>query len=155
MPPSAPPAPLPAAPPVDAFTEALEAFFRSSRRARARDAVQSGEELSLPQYHLLELLIESPEATVGALAERAGVAPPTATRMLDALARSDYVERRPAEHDRRAVLITLTTTGRRALRSRHARVLAWRASLRDSLTPTEREQAAVLLRRMAEVIADL
>ena len=84
------------------------------------------------------------------LAASAGVAPPTATRMLDALVRDGLVERTPCEHDRRVVRVALTAAGRDAVDAAAARVAARRARVRDHLTPAEQEQAAALLRRLAD-----
>jgi DNA-binding MarR family transcriptional regulator len=138
----------------DQFTAAWEAFFRTTRRLRSRAGKQPLEGLSLPQYHLLEALRDDDELTVGVLAEAAGVAPPTATRMLDCLARDGYVERRHSETDRRAVLVSLTPSGRIAVQAAHEQASAWRRRVFESLEPAEREQAAALLNRLSEVLEE-
>jgi DNA-binding MarR family transcriptional regulator len=138
----------------DQFTAAWEAFFRTTRRLRSRAGKQPFEGLSLPQYHLLEALRADDELTVGVLAEAAGVAPPTATRMLDCLARDGYVERRHSETDRRAVLVSLTPSGRIAVQAAHEQASAWRRRVFESLEPAEREQAAALLNRLSEVLEE-
>jgi DNA-binding MarR family transcriptional regulator len=143
---------VPVAP--DQFTAAWEAFFRTTRRLRSRAGRQPIEGLTLPQYHLLEALREDDELTVGVLAEAAGVAPPTATRMLDCLARDGYIERRHSEADRRAVLVSLTPAGRAAVESAHEQVSAWRRRVFEALEPAEREQAAALLKRLSEVLEE-
>ena len=143
---------MPAATATD-FTSAWEAFTRSIRRARGRaSGPLDGSGLTLAQFHLLERLRTEDEATVSELAAGAGVAAPTATRMLDGLVRTGAVERRGAAHDRRSVLISLTPAGRDAVEAAAERVEAARATVRDSLTPAEQEQAAVLLRRLAAVV---
>jgi len=134
------------------FTAAWEHFFRTTRRLRARANRLGG--LSLPQYHLLEGLRESDELTVGELAESAGVAPPTATRMLDGLARLGYVLRRHSDADRRAVLVTLTPAGAAALDAAHEQATAFRRRVFESLSPEDREHAARLLRRLAEAMEE-
>jgi DNA-binding MarR family transcriptional regulator len=138
----------------DQFTAAWETFFRTTRRLRSRAGKQPLEGLSLPQYHLLEALRDDDELPVGVLAEAAGVAPPTATRMLDCLARDGYVERRHSETDRRAVLVSLTPAGRTAFQAAHEQVSAWRRRVFESLEPAEREQAAALLSRLSQVLED-
>jgi DNA-binding MarR family transcriptional regulator len=138
----------------DQFAAAWETFFRTTRRLRARAGKQLIEGLSLPQYHLLEPLREAGELTVGVLAEGAGVAAPTATRMLDCLARDGYVERRHSEADRRAVLVSLTADGREAVEAGHEQVSAWRRRLFENLEPEEREQAARLLTRLSQVMEE-
>jgi DNA-binding MarR family transcriptional regulator len=136
------------------FTAAWEAFFRTTRRMRARSTPLRGG-LTLPQYQLLEPLRTVTEATVGELAESAGVAPPTATRMLDCLARDEHIVRRHSETDRRAVMISLTPAGEAALRAAHEETVAFRKRVFQSLEPEEREQATLLLSRLNEVLEHL
>ena len=138
----------------DQFTAAWETFFRTTRRLRSRAGKQPLEGLSLPQYHLLEALRDADELTVGVLAEAAGVAPPTATRMLDCLARDGYVARRHSETDRRSVLVSLTPSGRIAVEAAHEQVSAWRRRVLESLEPEEREQAAALLLRLSQAMEE-
>jgi DNA-binding MarR family transcriptional regulator len=137
------------------FTAAWEDFTRAVRRARGRATgplADSG--LTLAQFHLLEPLRGGGELTVSELAVGAGVAAPTATRMLDALVRDGLVTRRPAEHDRRAVLIGLTGDGRTAVEEAAKLVEAARSRVRDTLTFEEQEQAAALLRRLAAAVEE-
>jgi DNA-binding MarR family transcriptional regulator len=137
-----------------AFTAAWEHFFRTTRRLRARAGRLPVEGLSLPQYHLLEALRDTGELTVGELAEAAGVAAPTATRMLDCLAREGHVARRHSETDRRAVLVSLTPAGRDAVAEAHERAETFRRRVFEGLGPEDREQAAALLRRLTDVIEE-
>jgi DNA-binding MarR family transcriptional regulator len=135
------------------FSSAWEAFFRATRRARGRAAGQvAGGGLSLSQYHLLEGLRERRTMTMSELALAAGVAPPTATRMLDGLVRDGRVVRRASDKDRRAVLVSLTDEGRAAVKAAARRVEQARARVSDQLTPAEQEQAVRLLHRLAEVV---
>jgi DNA-binding MarR family transcriptional regulator len=133
------------------FSEAWESFFRTTRRLRARAGRLPGE-LSVPQYQVLEALREAPELPVGELAETAGIAPPTATRMLDCLARNGLIMRRHSDLDRRSVLVSLTPEGTEAVERAHEIVDAWRRQVLESLEPAEREQAAVLLERLSQVL---
>jgi len=137
----------------DEFSLAWEAFFRATRRARGRSTGPlEGTRLSLPQYQLLEALRGTPRLPVSELAASAGVAPPTATRMLDALVRDGLAERTPCTDDRRVVHIALTDAGREAVAEAAERVAAGRARVRDQLTPVEQEQAAALLRRLTGIV---
>jgi MarR family transcriptional regulator, organic hydroperoxide resistance regulator len=135
------------------FAAAWETFFRTTRRLRARAGKQDLGGLSLAQYQLLQPL-GADELTVGVLAEAAGVAPPTATRMLDCLERDGYVTRRHSEQDRRSVLISLTPAGRVAVQAAHEQVSAWRRRVYEALEPAEREQAAALLTRLSQVMEE-
>jgi DNA-binding MarR family transcriptional regulator len=145
-----------AAPPAEDFATAWEAFTRATRRARARaSGPLEGSPLTLAQFQLLEAMRAGGEMTVSELAHSAGVAPPSATRMLDALVRAGLAERTPSPHDRRVVIVRLTRTGRAAMRTAGERVDAARARLRESLTPAEQAQAAPLLRKLATAMEEL
>jgi DNA-binding MarR family transcriptional regulator len=133
---------------------AWEEFFRTTRRLRSRAGRQSLEGLSLAQYHLLESLRETDELSVGVLAEAAGIAAPTATRILDCLERDGNVARRHSQTDRRAVLVSLTPEGRAAVEAAHEQISAWRRRVFESLDPAEREQAAALLSRLTRALEE-
>ncbi len=133
------------------FVAAWEGFFRAVQRAKGRANQAQGDGLSLSQYLALLPLADRPQS-VRELAEAAGIAPPTATRMLDGLERDGLVRRRPDEHDRRCVRVSLTAAGRRTLAVKQQEVDEVRARIAASLEPDERAQAAALLDRLAEVI---
>jgi MarR family transcriptional regulator, organic hydroperoxide resistance regulator len=133
------------------FSASWESFFRTTRRLRGRAGRFPGE-LTLPQYHLLEALRDTADLPVGELADRAGVAPPTATRMLDCLARDGIVERRHSETDRRSVLVRLTADGDEAVEKAHGVIEAWRRQVFEALDPEEREPAARLLARLSQIM---
>jgi DNA-binding MarR family transcriptional regulator len=135
------------------FTAAWEDFTRAVRRARGRaTGALAGSGLTLAQFHLVEPLRAAEALTVSELAVGAGVAAPTATRMLDALVRDGLVTRSPSEQDRRAVLIALTPDGRTAVEEAARRVDGARAKVRDQLSPREQDEAAALLRRLAAIV---
>jgi len=139
----------------DEFSTAWESFFRATRRARGRAiGPLEGSSLTLAQYQLLEALQTAERLPVSELAASAGVAPPTATRMLDALVREGVVARTPCEDDRRVVRVALTEGGRDAVAIAGRQVAERRARVRDQLSPEEQAQAAALLRRLAAVLED-
>jgi DNA-binding MarR family transcriptional regulator len=137
----------------ESFVRSLEEFFRAAQRARGRASQARQEGLSVSQYHVMAPLADGPQG-VKALALAAGVAPPTATRMLDGLDRDGLVRRTASEHDRRCVSISLTPEGSRALARKRSEVAAARERIADSLSPAERAQATVLLDRLAQVIEE-
>jgi len=139
----------------DEFSTAWESFFRATRRARGRAiGPLEGSSLTLAQHQLLEALQTAERLPVSELAASAGVAPPTATRMLDALVREGVVARTPCEDDRRVVRVALTEGGRDAVATAGRQVAERRARVRDQLSPDEQAQAAALLRRLAAVLED-
>jgi MarR family transcriptional regulator, organic hydroperoxide resistance regulator len=137
------------------LTEALHDFFQAARRARgraARDPSPGG--LSLAQYHLLEPLADGPR-TNGELAELAGISAPTATRVVDGLLQRGLVSRVEDPTDRRAVVISLTSSGRSSLALKEREYAARRSRIAEALDPHEQRVATELLRRLAAVIEEL
>jgi MarR family transcriptional regulator, organic hydroperoxide resistance regulator len=130
-------------------------FLGALRRARARASEDPAARLSLPQYILVAPLLDTPTLAVGALAGNAGVASPTATRMLDGLEREGVVSRESAAHDRRSVALRLTPAGRRLATEERARLQAKGEELFAALDPEDREQAARLLGRLADLMEEL
>jgi len=137
------------------FTEALHDFFKAARRARGRAARDpSPDGVSLAQYHLLEPLAGGPR-TNRELAELAGISAPTATRMVDGLLERGLVTRVEDPTDRRAVVISLSATGRDAVARKESEYDAARSRIAAALEPHEQELATDLLRRLAAAIEEL
>src|SRR4051794_8398411 len=140
---------------LERFNRAWEDLFRATRRRRARhEAVDDGP-LTIPQYQPLEPLLAGDALSVRALADQAGVAPPSATRMLDGLERAGFVTRSPSPRDRRVVDVALTAEGRRVVTARREQVDEWRRRLYEALPEGERADAARLLRRLTEALEGL
>jgi DNA-binding MarR family transcriptional regulator len=135
----------------ESFSESMELFFRTMRRARSKSGELDGGGMSMPQFVLLVPLLDGPARSVRELAEGAGVSSPTATRMLDGLVRDGIVLRRPSETDRRCVLVELTGPGREAMEAARAAARARRRALYEQLDPEERADAERILRRLAEI----
>jgi MarR family transcriptional regulator, organic hydroperoxide resistance regulator len=137
----------------ESFAEALEGFFKSMRRARAGWGVErEAGALTQAQFLLIVPLFDGQARSVRELADGAYVAAPTATRMLDGLQRDGIVSRRPAEHDRRCVMVELTDAGLEAMTAARDLLRERRAELFEPLTEREREEAERVLRRLAEVL---
>jgi DNA-binding MarR family transcriptional regulator len=151
MPGASPPAtPVPA----DAFAAAWDELLLAVRRAQARGQ-QAGDGVSLAQYYFALPLLDGAAVPVCRLAELAGVAAPTATRLLDGLERSGLLLRERSQRDRRSVLVTLTPDGRRRLLAKRRQLAARRRRLYERLDPEERGQSERLLRHLAELIEQL
>ena len=127
------------------------AVMRLRRRlALERDPAN---ELSLTQMAVLAGLLRNGDMTIGALAARERVQPPSMTRTVNCLAEGEYVERRAHPDDGRQVVVALTDAGRATVLADRARRDAWLARRLDGLTSDEREtlrKAAPLLQRLAE-----
>ena len=105
----------------ESFLTAFDSFAQAVRRARGTTGQAPEAALTLSQYALLESLADRDAARVRELADEAGIAASTATRILDALERRGIVRRTRTREDRRGVTITLTDRGQQLL-SNSARV---------------------------------
>ncbi len=143
------------APEADRFLDAFDAFVQAVRRARGASSNERGRSLTLSQYGLLQPLADSEGARVRELAVQAGIAPSTATRILDALERRGIVDRTTTRGDRRGVSITLTPAGREVLEDEDGWMRIREREFYDSLPPDERTIAPDLLKRLATFIDEL
>jgi len=137
------------------FLISFETFAQAVRRARGAFPQDRAALLTLSQYGLLMPLCDSETARVSDLAAEAGIAPSTATRILDALERRALVRRARSAEDRRGVTVTLTDTGRRTLRDQDGWMRARKLTFYEQLPPDERELVPDLLVRLAAMIDDL
>lgn len=80
-------------------------------------AVAKATGLSVQQLNVLHIIDDSTEITPMMIARRAGIAPATATALIEKLAQLGYISRRRGESDRRRQWVSLTETGKVALRS--------------------------------------
>lgn len=137
------------------FLVSFETLAQAVRRARGAAPQDRPGRLTLSQYSLLLPLCTSETARVSDLALEAGIAPSTATRILDALERRDIVQRARSEHDRRGVTVSLTATGRTLLSRQDAWMRARRLDFFSGLPDAERALVSDLLVRLAALIDDL
>ena len=78
--------------------------------------------------------------TLGELAAREQVAPPTMTKVVEKLEAHGFVTRTVDQKDRRVSRVTVTPAGRRHLDATRVRRTAWLASRLDQLTADELER---------------
>jgi MarR family transcriptional regulator, organic hydroperoxide resistance regulator len=138
---------------VEAFLVAFDALAQAVRRARGETAADGG--LTLSQYGLLQALSGRRAARMRDLADAAGIAPSTATRILDALERREIVRRTRSTKDRRSVTVSLTDRGRQALEKQDAWMRGRQRAFYAGLPAVERELAPDLLVRLAALIDEL
>jgi DNA-binding MarR family transcriptional regulator len=143
------------APATPALEDALSDFFRAARRARGRANRRTASgELSLAQWHLVELLLDGPQAGAR-LAEAADVSAPTASRMIEGLVERGQVERIADRGDRRVIKVALTPAGRKAALAKRREMRRMRARIVDALPEADRERAVQILSRLAEIVEEL
>lgn len=138
-------------PPLSSETaEFRMATFRLARRLRAERAVDA---MSDGQFAVLATLKVFGPHTLGELAERERVSPPSMNRTVNCLAGDGYVERHPDPNDGRKVIIELTEAGRDVVDETVRRRDAWLeealAQLPDDQRATLRAAAAIM-RKVAE-----
>ena len=73
--------------------------------------------LTVPQIMVLQIVQDAREATPKTISLNAGIAPASATALIEKLVRKGYVLRRRGESDRRQYWVSLTRDGEAALRA--------------------------------------
>jgi DNA-binding MarR family transcriptional regulator len=136
------------------FLVAFEALAQAVRRARGAATRDGGDRLTLSQYSLL-LPLAGGATRVSDLAAEAGIAPSTASRIVDVLERRGIVRRTRAPEDRRGVSVSLTEPGRRALAGQDAWMRERRLDFFGGLPASEQEVVSDLLVRLAALIDEL
>lgn len=133
--PSKRPTPAPKVSAGDSASEVLEVIPAVMDALRNAMRNHVGDQLSVPQFRCLQFIGQRPGASISAVAAFLGVALPTASTMVDRLARAGAVEPRTAVDDRRRSQLHLTEAGaaqlaqiRLGARAELAQVLATRSA---------------------------
>ena len=126
------------------------AILRLARRTRAERA---GDDVTDGQLSVLFVLWKEGAQTLGSLAERERVTPPSMNRTVNALVEAGLVTRDSSPDDGRKVLIQSTETGLEIAKETKRRRVAWFARQLDTLTPAQRatiDAATPILRELAD-----
>lgn len=134
-----------------AFHQALTDLLRIYQY-RDRDHICC-HDISVTQCHALEILVERGPMRSLALAEALRLDKSTVTRVIDALVRKHYVERRADAEDARAVELRATRSGAALYRRIHTELLGQEAALLADLDPAVRQGVTEVLRRLARAAA--
>lgn len=94
------------------FFELILAVKRKCQRNE--EEIQEELGLSQAEFNALIVLDEGQEVSGCAFAERMALSPSRGSRVLDLLVTDGYVKTAPGPADRRAIVISLTSKGRRA-----------------------------------------
>lgn len=140
--------PLSDAPLAAEATALRMSIFRIARRLRANRAVDS---MSDGHFAVLAALTVHGSHTLGELAERERVSPPSMNRAVNALEAAGYLARTPDASDRRKVNIALTPLGEDTVAETVRRRDAW---LEARLEELDDEQRAVLA-RAAQIMGEV
>lgn len=103
-------------------------------------------------WQVLRLLEDGQGRAMGEIAQALGLSPPTATRVVDALATSTLVYRADDPLDRRRVVVHLSPTGRQALAHIHARIAEHAAPALAELTEDDRRALSELGEKLAQTV---
>ena len=126
------------------------ATFRLARRLRAQRAVDS---MSDAQFAVLAGLRIHGSQTLGELAARERITPPSMNRTVNCVEEAGYVTRTADERDRRRVIISLTDSGDAVVDETVRRRDAWLEEALAALSTEERGVLAHASEIMREVAA--
>jgi DNA-binding MarR family transcriptional regulator len=122
-------------------------------RRRLANERHPDNKLSMNSMAVLGALHLHGDLTIGELAARERVQPPSMTRTVNCLEEGGFVTRRAHDTDGRQVLVAVTESGRTTLLADRARRDEWLAQRLRALTADERavlRQAAPILERLAQ-----
>ncbi|HJP80264.1 MAG TPA: MarR family transcriptional regulator [Pseudonocardiaceae bacterium] len=100
----------------DAVTDAVLTASRLLVAVSARSIAAVEESITLPQFRLLVVLSTRGAVKLMQVAEQLGVAPSTATRMVDRLVSTGLVDREINPNSRREVVLSLSPAGQAVVR---------------------------------------
>ncbi|MDI6873665.1 MAG: MarR family transcriptional regulator [Actinomycetota bacterium] len=132
----------------DVAREFLETMIRVNSRFREERVWRRTEDLSLPQFFLLKHLHRHGPARAGQVARGLRVSQGVITRMVDRLVEKGLVSRYRDPEDRRAVLLSLTTRGKRMVARLERERLEDIKAFLASLPPREKEDLLELFGRI-------
>jgi len=144
-----------------AIERAMVRIRRSqTRRTLGRTlALDLGRPVDLAHVAVVDAVEEGPdhpghEVTVGAVAERLGIDPSRASRLVADAIQAGYVLRVASQADGRRIRLELTDPGRQLAGTVHHHRQAFFARLTHDWTEQERHQFARLLTRFTHALAD-
>jgi DNA-binding MarR family transcriptional regulator len=112
------------------------------------------EQLSLPQFRVLVVLVGAGPHRVGALAERLGSVTSTFSRAVDRLEAAGWVSREPNPDSRREVIVSATDAGRELVEQVTTLRRQELTALLDTLSDEELTDVAAGFRRFAEAAGE-
>jgi MarR family transcriptional regulator, 2-MHQ and catechol-resistance regulon repressor len=110
-------------------------------------------DLSVTQYHALQVLAEAGPVSMNELAARLFLDKSTTSRVVDALERKEYAVRRPNPADRRALLLDPTERGAALVARIGGEILVEEKRLLGEFEPALRREMTRLITRLARAAA--
>jgi DNA-binding MarR family transcriptional regulator len=143
--------------PVDGVDEAVDTVLRASRvlvSIAARSLALVNDKVTLPQYRALVVLASRGPQNAGTLADALGVHSSTLTRLCDRLVAKGLLARTESPGSRREVVLELTASGRRLVRSVTTRRRREIADVVARLTKSERSDIVRALQAFGEAAGE-
>jgi DNA-binding MarR family transcriptional regulator len=138
----------------DELVSALLTASRALVGVSARSLARVEEAVTITQFRTLVVLEGHGDTRLNQLAERLGVTPSTALRMVDRLITADLVTRQENKADRREVLIALTPQGARLVREVTARRRAEIATIVAAMPHEGRQGVVTALNAFAQAAGE-
>jgi DNA-binding MarR family transcriptional regulator len=144
-----------AAPGPDELTYLLDGVFRLERAVtRIGNLRLTPWKLSLTGYAAMRIIESKPQLSLVQLSRRCYVRPQTMTRIVSTLLERGYVQRAASAHSERAMALTLSVEGERALREMDAQVLQIYQTFSRALAGDERGELVRMVRSAAILVED-
>ncbi|TEA79309.1 MarR family winged helix-turn-helix transcriptional regulator [Allopusillimonas ginsengisoli] len=105
-------------------------------------------DVSVTQCYALEMLVKQGSMRLQSLAERMYLDKSTASRVVNALERKEYVVRVEDDDDRRAIRIQATAAGQELYKTIRSDLIAEERAMIEGLSPEVRQASLALLRRL-------
>jgi len=133
----------------------IEEAISTLRRAMigAKDRLGEGLQLTRTQLEIL-LMLSQEEQTTSDLARRLFLTRGAVTQTVNTLVRRHFIRREAAAHDRRIILLQLTTEGRQLTSRVQALRHQFIERLADQLTPNETETLLTIARKLTLIFED-
>jgi DNA-binding MarR family transcriptional regulator len=124
------------------FIDVSKQLGRTSSRARTG-------ELSNARYNVMRAVLNRGPERMSRIAAAVGISPRSLTDLVDALANDGYLRRVADPHDRRSVLVELTTSGQEVVRAGRRARLSQAAHVFHGLDTADRATLEELLLKLS------
>jgi len=129
----------------------VETMFRLMMDHHQKHVVEL--DLTMAQAQALKILRRGPLCT-GELAEVLRISAPAVTQLTNRLTRKQLIERRPADGDRRSVIVMLTDSGRRAVDTFRERRNTIFGGALSHLDDEDRQPVVLALAKMVKALEE-
>ena len=125
----------------------MQAIRRELRSLRSED-------LSVPQFRVLNYLNGHPDTSLSPVAEYVGLTLPSMSRLVDGLVERGLVVRQTCGEDRRKIVLNLSSHGGELLECNYSRAMSSLAKKINQLAPVEKDTVLSAMRILANLFTD-